>query len=311
MMHIGVAQSLDLEATDPLAAPAWAARWFADVPTRRNAGERELSISVAEVAGFSLVSTRSCGAATVSPEAFERISNDAYAAIARELAPLPARHPVRFWNHIPDIHRASGDRLDRYMVFNAGRYNACKNWLGGEAAFPTLLATASGVGHSSDDLVIHALAASRQGRAVENPRQIPAYCYSKRFGPRPPCFARATVIDGRAEIPHTLILVGGTASVRGEESVHVGDLASQTRETFENLAALAEAAGANAPGLASFCDVRVYYVRDADLSALRDSCGLAFAGAHLEYMRADLCRADLLVEIEGVANGTSSGRGVK
>ena len=33
---------------------------------------------------------------------------------------------------------------------------------------------------------------SAPGVAIENPRQTPSYHYSRRYGPRPPCFARAT-----------------------------------------------------------------------------------------------------------------------
>jgi enamine deaminase RidA (YjgF/YER057c/UK114 family) len=134
---------------------------------------------------------------------------------------------------------------------------------------------------------------------VENPRQVPAYKYSRRYGPRPPCFARATVLAGKSP----RLLVGGTASVRGEASVHVGDLAAQFQETLENMTALLRAApGAAADaGLDQFSDVRVYYVRPTDLPPLKKMCDEAFSKAELEYIRADLCRQDLLVEIEGVA----------
>ena len=36
---------------------------------------------------------------------------------------------------------------------------------------------------------------------VENPRQIPAFRYSKRYGPIPPCFARATRIKTPTKSP--------------------------------------------------------------------------------------------------------------
>ena len=45
------------------------------------------------------------------------------------------------------------------------------------------------------DLMIDALSAASPGIAVENPRQIPSYRYARRYGPRPPCFARATLLS--------------------------------------------------------------------------------------------------------------------
>lgn len=249
----------------------------------------------------SLVSVRIDGAASLSAVDFERATAEAYLAIAGVLDDVPAGHPVRFWNFIPGIHAASNAdaSVDRYMIFNAGRYAACKQWLGGEDAFARLLATASGVGHTGDDLVIHALAADTAGVAVENPRQVPAYRYSRRYGPCPPCFARATRVRLRGV---DRVLIGGTASVRGEESVHVGDLRRQVAETLDNLAALLQAAtGDEAAGPHLLSDVRIYHVRPEDQAAIDAVAKRAFPAAAIEYVRADICRQDLLVEIEGVA----------
>ena len=60
------------------------------------------------------------------------------------LREMQTQFPVRFWNYIPDIHcpcgrTPDGRPLDRYMVFNAGRYAACADWFGGDQAFDRLL----------------------------------------------------------------------------------------------------------------------------------------------------------------------------
>jgi chorismate lyase/3-hydroxybenzoate synthase len=296
--------------------PRWATALFTAADRRPGTDDGRLAVAVAATPAASLVSARVRGVDGMSPVEVEQATADAYAAVADRLGGLPAGNPVRFWNYIPNIHRPSGTRadgqlLDRYMMFNAGRYAACRQWLGGEDAFPRALATASGVGHDGADLVVHALAANHPGVAVENPRQVPAYRYSGRYGPRPPCFARATRVADPATGRPT-VLVGGTASVRGEASVHAGDLDAQLDETAENLAALLAAASGQpfdggarsqpmAAPLAAFADVRVYYVRPDDLADLQAACVRVFPAADLEFVRADLCRQDLLVEIEGVA----------
>jgi hypothetical protein len=289
-------------------APPWVLEALDGAPQRMVHECERRQVAVTNAPGYCLVSARVFDLDSLAPEAVEAETAAAYSAIAEQVDAAAASHPVRFWNYIPNIHRASGrgasgESLDRYMVFNAGRYAACAGWLGGEDAFPRLLATASGVGHDGTDLVIHALSAATPGVAVENPRQVPAYRYSRRYGPRPPCFARATVLAPASDHGRTRLLVGGTASVRGEASVHIGDLPAQFKETLENLTALVRAApGAAATAdLASFTDVRIYYVRPVDLPALRTMCDKAFSTTRLEYIRADLCRQDLLVEIEGVA----------
>ena len=279
--------------------------WVGDVLER--AGARSVrpdapDLHVVESAAFTLLTVRKHDAASLDPAAFEACTRDAYKAIADRLRHCAARHPVRFWNYIPEIHRPCSGGLDRYMCFNAGRFAACSEWLGGPDTFDRLLATGSGVGHHGGDLVIHALAAAVPGTAVENPRQIPAYRYSRRFGPRPPCFARATVV--RADAGRgPLLLVGGTASIRGEESVHVTDLRGQTLETFENLASLVRSAGgAGEAGLGAFRALRVYHFRETDRPAIAKLVDDAFPALdRVEYLRADLCRPELAVEIEGVA----------
>jgi chorismate lyase/3-hydroxybenzoate synthase len=277
-----------------LGVPSWAAELL------QPSGGRE--------SDFSLVTVRKAGAASLDPKSFEACTREAYAGIAAQLRDRAARHPVRFWNYIPDIHRPCGEALDRYMCFNAGRFAACSDWLGGPDTFDRLLATGSGVGHGGEDLVIHALASATPGVAVDNPRQIPAYKYSRRFGPRPPCFARATVLrDPEGQRP-PLLLVGGTASIRGEESVHVNDLRGQALETFENLASLVRSATGGATesngvsSLDAFREIRVYHFRDADRDAIAELVAGAFPRhTRVEYARADLCRPELSIEIEGVA----------
>ena len=300
-------------------------------PAPRHPGDPDApDVRVLESAAFTLVTARQPRAAALDPAAFEACTRSAYSAIARLLRGARAPHAVRFWNYIPDIHRPCGaggaggesgaGGLDRYMCFNAGRFAACSDWFGGPDTFDRLLATGSGVGHGGPDLVVHALATAAPGTAVENPRQVPAYRYSRRFGPRPPCFARATVVRPAGSPP--LLLVGGTASIRGEESVHVGDVRAQTLETFENLASLlrsapgvacaappdeppppaAAPAGGAGSALERFRDLRVYHFREADRDAIESLVRPAFPGVRrVEYLRADLCRPELAVEIEGVA----------
>jgi chorismate lyase/3-hydroxybenzoate synthase len=244
--------------------------------------------------GFSLASVRVPDARSLGRAELHEATMRAYRRIEAELRARGTIHPVRLWNHIPGIHEPMGamdDGLDRYRVFNAGRYEALSEWFGGQETFDTRVASASGVGHPGRDLVIHCLASDRPGRAVDNPRQIAPYRYSRKYGPLPPCFARGTRIESAIG---PLVLVGGTASIVGEASVHPGDLARQTEETLANLAVFA--------ALDRYRDMRVYYPDPARVDELRGLLKDAFPGAGgIEWVRADLCRAELLVEIEGVA----------
>ena len=275
-----------------LACPAELAPppWIDDLPNER----------------FTLVTARVANVPDLSPRRFEQLTFEAYVSIAEQLAAGAHRHPVRFWNHVPFITDPADAGRDNYMVFNAGRFRAFSDWYGSPARFERDVATASATGHWSRDLIVHCLATDAAGAAVNNPRQVAPYHYSQRFGPLPPCFARATKLESSE-----LLLVGGTASVRGEDSVHVDDLASQCRETYVNLASLVSAAigkkltsSAKLPRLlAGFRDLRVYYPDRAREAEIEESIKENFPNLrHLEMLHADLCRAELLVEIEGIAD---------
>ncbi|MCX5691417.1 MAG: hypothetical protein NTV94_16775, partial [Planctomycetota bacterium] len=164
--------------------------------------------------------------------AVEQMLSHALAAL--EGTPFP--QPVRAWNFIPGICTPMEQQLDRYRVFNIARHRVFSNWFGQGAVAHGRIPTASCVGHHGTTLAIHLLGARKRGITVENPRQISAFAYSRKFGPKPPCFARARLIDlhGRR-----LLIIGGTASVRGEDSVYTDSLEGQILETSLNLASVA------------------------------------------------------------------------
>lgn len=220
---------------------------------------------------------------------------DLYAAIARALT-ARGLFPWRFWNYLPEIGRPATIGANRYQVFNAGRCDGLRAGFG--EAFPANAPAASAVGHAGASLIVDALAGRAPGVAIENPRQISPIRYSQRWGPLPPCFARATLLP--APLPgddERCALIAGTASIVGEDTMHAGDLARQIDETIANLAALAHELGG-----AHFRELRVYVAREHDAGAV----AAAFAAAwprleRLEVATADLCRAELRLEAEGVA----------
>jgi chorismate lyase/3-hydroxybenzoate synthase len=156
---------------------------------------------------------------------------------------------------------------------------------------------------ASGDLVVHCLASEDGGRAVHNPRQRQPWTYSARYGPRAPSFSRGVVAEVAGRV---LLMLGGTASILGEDSVHIGDASAQVAETLENMAAVISTAAAReepaSHALARLVEIRVYLSPDADQHAiLAELRARLAAGIRMEAWIARLCRPELLVEIEGVA----------
>lgn len=290
---------LSIEVAPPLRPepPRWIAETMREAPVRDVGSPVQTTVS----GDMALMSTTVPDASRMDPDGLRDEVARAYAAVARALRST-GHGAIRWWNYLPDPGHMMAPGLDRYMVFNAGRHEGFRRSFG-EGASGRQLATASAVGITGDDLVIHCLASIAGGRGVENPRQTPAWRYSPRYGPVPPSFSRATIaeVDGRR-----LLLIGGTASVVGEDSMHTGDEQAQTEEIFCNLAALVSAAR-QCPepavrSLARMRDVRVYITRGQRASAIEAALRARFPrAARIEIVSAALCRPDLLLEVEGVA----------
>jgi chorismate lyase/3-hydroxybenzoate synthase len=204
----------------------------------------------------------------------------------------------RVWNYLPDINGAQGG-VERYRLFNAGRARAFEEFYGAhpEGHFPA----ATTVGTSGTALLTAFIAAGERGVPFENPRQVSAYRYPGRYGTASPSFARGTIAP-RA-LGHAFFL-SGTASVVGSESAHPGDPRAQLDETRRNIEAVLDEAAASGirrrSDLGSF-DLLKVYVRDpADLPALRRAqAAWPSAPGPTVWVRADICRPELLVEVDG------------
>ena len=98
------------------------------------------------------------------------------------------------------------------------------------------------------------------------------------------------------------LLIGGTASVLGEDSRHMGDLDAQLVETEKNLRALAaQVTGKDDAWHGHFAHLRVYHRREEDQAIVRRYVEERLpANQSAEYFCVDICRGELLTEIEGV-----------
>ena len=294
-----------------LSPPRWVQELLGPPIRRKVASSSGPAITIVRSSRWALATAVISEVTRLDALNLQRRTVEAHEGLRRALNESDAPHPLRVWNFIPDIHSRLTEEFDRYMAFNAGRFAAFCDWFGGSEAFDQEVPTATGIGHDSPDLVIHVLGGAEPGLHLHNPRQRRPYRYSRRFGPFPPCFARATVVSvDPGDV--RLVLVGGTASVLDESSVHLNNMNAQLDETFHNLCRLLDTASraARAPSppkdagglLACFRTMRVYYVRPEDEARLR--AAVARRVPHLtdvEFLRAELCRSELLVEIEGTA----------
>ena len=205
---------------------------------------------------------------------------------------------ARVWNYFPGINEGRGD-LELYRKFTVGRAKAFDefDYCGDALPAGTAIGTDPGT-----PFTISALATRETCRMVENPRQISAYDYPREYGPRSPSFSRAVAV---APASGCQLLISGTASIVGHESMHLGSPEAQTAETLRNLEELVRRArvetGRPAPSTGLLTDgyLRIYVRNPQDLpvieQALRD--GLVDA-PNCVFLKGAICRRELLLEIE-------------
>lgn len=216
---------------------------------------------------------------------------------------------VRQWNYIERIVDFEGE-CQHYQIFNDARshfYSHCE-WISGYPA-------ATGIGMQYGGVIVEVNAvksAESVSAAIDNNLQIAAHEYSQdvligeiEFGSErtTPKFERGKMVDyGDAQ----LFYISGTAAIRGEESVDGDSAIAQTVKTLENIDNLVSPAnraqfGGSPEGEASYKLLRVYIKEDEDAEVVIDYMNQNYPGIDISYIKADVCRCELLIEIEGIA----------
>jgi enamine deaminase RidA (YjgF/YER057c/UK114 family) len=221
---------------------------------------------------------------------------------------------VRTWLYINQITSEQTGRL-RYQELNRARtdfYHKMRFNCGNRApcAPQTIYPASTGIGSRGSNIVMSCMALDTQRPDVfvlplENPQQTSAYEYGATYSPQSPKFSRAmAVVQGH----FVCTLVSGTASIVDARTCHPGDIVRQTEQTIDNIEKLIApenfarhgVTGAGA-GLTDIAKLRVYIRRAQDYQQCREVCERRLPRVPAIYLEADICRPDLLVEIEAVA----------
>lgn len=210
-------------------------------------------------------------------------------------------HMLRVWHYLHDLNEGEGD-AERYKQFCLGRAKAL------EAAKISAehLPAATLVSSLIPGVRMHFMLVEQPPLNLENPRQTSAYDYPREYGPRQPAFARASVMNW----PNTpaQLFISGTASIVGHRSEHPGDLSAQLDESLRNvstLLALKTVRERLGPLQLADLDFLKVYLRHAEhvdeaRQHLRTQLG---PNLPLIFLHAELCRSELLVEVETQVTG--------
>jgi enamine deaminase RidA (YjgF/YER057c/UK114 family) len=258
--------------------------------------------------------------ANVVPETQSQLvydrSVDAFERMQRRLAEqgVPFEQVVRTWLYLGDIVGPEGE-TQRYKELNRARTDFFRDMRFLRSFTPpglngSVYPASTGIGTEGRNVIMGCIgiAVDKDGVLIlplENPKQTSSFDYGCEYGLKSPKFARAMAIAGADS---ATIFVSGTASITDSETKHIGDPGKQTDQTLENIAALISAENFDSHGVpamgATLDDlalVRVYIKNQEDYAAVREVCEKRLGELPTIYAIGDVCRPDLLVEIEGIA----------
>ncbi|MGJ8654547.1 MAG: pteridine-dependent deoxygenase like protein [Opitutaceae bacterium] len=207
------------------------------------------------------------------------------------LTARPHMSLYRIWHFVPSINEIPDNCLENYRAFCKGRSIAFDAQA--KDALRSSIPAASAVGTTGEHLTVVYLAGRAGSTHIENPRQTPAYEYPEKYGPKSPTFARATSTTFNGA---PILFISGTASILASESI--GDtLESQLKVTLENLNIVADRSNA---ATAIHRRARIYIRHAEDYDTVKAALEQHYLTPNDEaiYIVADICRKELLVEIE-------------
>jgi chorismate lyase/3-hydroxybenzoate synthase len=226
----------------------------------------------------------------------ESAAANAYALMSSFLTRCGFPHLLRTWNYLDAVTEGDGDQ-ERYRRFCVGRVRGLRAL--DEAALPA--ATCIGRFDGVRRLQVYWLAAREPGLPLENPRQVSAFRYPRQYGPQSPSFSRALLPPPATGLP---LLQSGTAAIVGHVSQHTGAVLEQLDETLVNLQSLVDAARVQRPDLTAQLGaaslLKVYVRRAEDMPAIAARMAELPGAPAFVVLHAEVCRAELLVEIEGL-----------
>jgi len=222
---------------------------------------------------------------------------------------------VRQWNYIPRLVEevdVEGKTFQNYQIFNEIRqkyYSYYKK----KSGYPA----ATGIGSSNGVVTISFIAVSDSlcegSYELSNPNQTDASNNGQavlisdpllKLQKKTPLFERGKVM---CETEQSIFFISGTASILGQETVHIGDVAGQTEQTIQNITSLMSPDSSK--GAAQIIDMncskelaylRVYIKDKSDFPIVRQICEKEYGvNRCINYVEAEVCRTNLLVEIEG------------
>jgi len=219
---------------------------------------------------------------------------------------------VRQWNYMENIN--SVNTVNTIQFQNYQIFNDVRTFFYEKSTFTKGYPSATGIGMAHGGCTIEAIAFKGKNsisvRPVTNSYQIDAHSYSSTVLEGSAIEERKTISTPKFERGKHLqfsdegfLFISGTASIVGEKTVFIDDIAKQTLTTINNIEHLVSTKNLNnnkiyVASQPQLINYRVYLKNASDYPLVQALCDDHYGTNKGFIVKADICRSNLLVEIE-------------
>ncbi|MGB9702059.1 MAG: hypothetical protein ACPL1A_04935 [Candidatus Kapaibacteriota bacterium] len=244
---------------------------------------------------------------TVNYENYKNLQNlsfqDLYSKICFHHIELYGHQLIRMWNYIGNIlglTNINNNFTQNYQLLNNIRYENFKKNL--VQQFPA----STGIGIDAPGLIVRTISMKENASVtiipIDNKYQTNAFDYSDEIligdgQKHPPLFERALLIK---KLNSEELYISGTASIIGQNSKGINDIRIQTKTILTNIETLIEQAKKISIREIEFKikEFIVYIKKSTDFQIVKKIVEETLKDLPIIYTQADVCRNELLVEME-------------
>jgi enamine deaminase RidA (YjgF/YER057c/UK114 family) len=185
----------------------------------------------------------------------------------------------KIWNFVPNIHTNYSEfNLARKTIFTESGYEE--------------IPVAVGIGSNNNNFELNFELGDVKPIIIDNKNQVQPKDYSTEYG-NTPLFSRAALINN-------LLYISGTASILHEKTTSQGDIKGQTETTLLNIMTIIDSYNklTNKKLQPNDLFYTVYLPDDENIYGVVEVLEKILYPENVAFFKNDLCRKDLLVEIE-------------
>ena len=200
---------------------------------------------------------------------------------------------VKIWHYVPDLLKRYSNKKTNYSLLCESREDIYKKYYK-DFSYPA----ATVIGIEGDKALIYCLAVSCENyKAIENSRQVSAYDYPQNIFIEKPMFSRAVKflpLKDKSE----KIVISGTASIKGHKSMHNNDLLKQLNEALENYKTFVDIDN----NKTNICRAYLSKSQESNSNSVVNKLNKIFGNNRYLLLKGDICRKELLIELEGISD---------